>query len=286
MFGESNGPRACHGGASAIWRGPSLATSSPFAGRTMPTDRHHVRALYLEIEMISVSFVVPAFNESKLITRCLQSIMTEARDIDYEIIVVDNGSTDETSHLAHLCGASVINEPKKGVTRARQAGLEKAQYELVAFIDADNDLPAGWLDLALKAMAGDGVVAASGPMVYDELRLFKRLIGFVFYLFAKVAHQIFPMLTGGNFIMKKSALMSAGGFNTQIDFFGDDTDTAKRLARVGTIKFDLGMWVYSSSRRMEYEGLFNTGARYVINYLWISLFSKVWSQRYRDIRPD
>ena len=232
-----------------------------------------------------ITIIVPAYNEEALIVQCLQSIMAEFGNVTYQLLVVDNGSTDKTAELAKLCGAEVIYESNKGITRARQTGLERAQFELCAFIDADNDLPAGWLDFALAAIVKEGVVAASGPIVYSELRVIKRIASFGFYLIAKVAHQIFPMLQGGNFILKKSAILEAGGFNTAIDFYGEDTDTAVRLSKIGKVVFDLDMWAYSSSRRFEYEGLFNTGARYIMNYLWVSIFGRVYNQQHIDVRP-
>lgn len=233
-----------------------------------------------------ISFIVPAFNEEALIVNCIQSIIREAGNITYEIIVVDNGSTDQTAELARLCGAKVISEPTKGITHARQTGFEVAKYDLVAFIDADNELPPDWLDYALQAVVPVDVVAASGPVSYYELRLSKRLISFLFYLIAKCSHQLFPMLQGGNFILKKAALKKAGGFNTEIAFYGEDTDTAVRLSKIGMVKFDLDMWAYSSARRLDSEGMCKTGGRYIMNYVWIWLFGHPWSSHYHDIRAD
>jgi GT2 family glycosyltransferase len=130
------------------------------------------------------------------------------------------------------------------------------------------------------------VVAASGPVNYFELGRSKRILSFFFYLLAKGSHQIFPMIQGGNFILKKSALQQAGGFNTKLDFYGEDTDTAIRLSEIGKIKFDLNMWVYSSARRVKNDGLFILGSRYVLNYFWIWVAGKPWTTDYHDIRPD
>lgn len=231
-----------------------------------------------------ISFVVPCYNEEALLPACLESIIAEAFSKDHEIIVVDNGSTDNTAEVARCAGATVLVETRKGVTRARQAGLEAAQYELIAFVDADNEVPPGWLEDVLKSFNDPAVVAVSGPVVYSELLLPKRVISFLFYCVAKISHQFFPVLQGGNFIVRKSALLKAGGFNTDIEFYGEDTDTAVRLSKVGKVAFNLNLWVWSSARRMEREGMFLTGGRYILNYIWIWAVGKPWTAKYHDWR--
>lgn len=233
---------------------------------------------------MSISFVVPAYNEETLLPACIQSISIECLGAVYEIIVVDNGSTDSTAEVARSTGWRVVSETRKGVTRARQAGLEASKNDIVAFIDADNELPPGWLMDALNSFEDPEVVAVSGPVVYSELLLPKRVISFLFYCVAKISHQFFPVLQGGNFIVRKSAMLKAGGFNTDIEFYGEDTDTAVRLSKVGKVAFNLNLWVWSSARRMEREGMFLTGGRYILNYIWIWAVGKPWTAKYHDWR--
>jgi glycosyltransferase involved in cell wall biosynthesis len=232
-----------------------------------------------------ISYVIPAFNESALIQRCIDSIHRECEDwINYEIIVVDNGSTDLTAEIARSCGAMVITEPTKGVTRARQKGLEVSAYGLVAFIDADNEIPPGWAVCAIGSLQFHKAIAASGPVVYDDMPLRKRIVVGAFYSFARLTHMIAPMLQGGNFILRKDKMVEAGGFNTALDFYGEDTDTAMRLSKLGKIRFELGMWVWSSSRRFDREGLTRVGFRYIANYVWMWATGKPWTVEYLDHR--
>ena len=232
-----------------------------------------------------ISWIIPAYNESALISRAIDSIHRECENwINYEIIVVDNGSTDRTAEIARTCGATVIEEPAKGVTRARQKGLEAAAYNIVAFIDADNEIPPGWAVCAIWALQLHKAVAASGPVVYDELPLRKRVVVAMFYSLARLIHMIAPMLQGGNFILRKDKMIEAGGFNTALDFYGEDTDTAVRLSKVGKVRFELGMWVWSSSRRFDREGMTRVGTRYIANYIWMWITGKPWTVEYRDHR--
>lgn len=235
---------------------------------------------------LQISFVVPAYNEQELIGRCLRSIVNEcdANQVDYDLIVVDNNSTDLTAAIALLYHCRVIPEYEKGVTRARQTGFKHALHDVVAFIDADNMLPKGWLPYALTALDQPNVVAASGPVVYYDLSRFKRITTSAFYTCAALSHKFFPMLQGGNFILKKSALLEAGGFNTDLDFFGEDTDTAMRLTRVGKVIFSFNMFIYSSGRRLSNEGLVKTGFRYIANYFSMWILNRPVTNSYNDIR--
>ena len=102
-----------------------------------------------------LSIIIPAFNEERLIARCLQSISTSVA-ANYkpgfisEIIVVDNNSTDDTPWLARQAGAQVVFEPINQIGRARNAGAAVAAGDWLLFVDADSILNPGLLcrDLA------------------------------------------------------------------------------------------------------------------------------------------
>jgi glycosyltransferase involved in cell wall biosynthesis len=92
---------------------------------------------------MSISVIVPAYNEEKYLGATLKSIqkakefLLEKDALPIEIIVVDNGSTDSTSDIALLSGASVVKETKHNVARVRNAGASFAKGEVLVFIDAD-----------------------------------------------------------------------------------------------------------------------------------------------------
>jgi cellulose synthase/poly-beta-1,6-N-acetylglucosamine synthase-like glycosyltransferase len=92
------------------------------------------------------------------------------------------------------------------------------------------------------------------------------------------------MLQGGNFIVRRSALEAIGGFNTDIDFYGEDTDIARRMQEAGRIKFTFRLPMLSSGRRMAKEGLIATGLRYAVNYMWILLFKRPFHTKSTDVR--
>jgi len=231
----------------------------------------------------NLAFVIPALNEEALIGRCITAIHDELPWAD--VIVVDNGSTDRTIGLAQAFGARVIEEPRRGVTQARQTGLEYTTKPYVAFIDADCTLSQGWLQAASEAM-DDYTSIISGPSVYPELMILSRLSIFSFYCVGRILHTFFPMVQGGNFIVKRSALMAAGGFATDIDFYGEDTDTAIRLKPYGKVVFALGMYSNTSARRFLAEGLFKTGLRYATNYFWMHATGRPFTKTHVDHREE
>jgi glycosyltransferase involved in cell wall biosynthesis len=104
-----------------------------------------------------VSVVIAAFNEAAHIERCLHSLAEEA--IAKEVIVVDDGSTDQTPAIARRCGARVITAPHRGPAHARNLGSEAAAGEILVFFDADMSSRPGSL-VALVAPILDGAVGS------------------------------------------------------------------------------------------------------------------------------
>ncbi len=246
---------------------------------------------------MKISFVIPAYNEAASLEGCLDSIRRELRGKPWksEIIVVDNASTDATARLAAgYPGVTVVSEPRKGITFARQAGLAASRGELVANVDADTILPSGWLETAARAFAEDPqLVCLSGPVIYYDasrsVRLCTRLFyfaGFATYLINRFVLRTGSMVQGGNFVCRRPALESVGGFNTAIAFYGEDTDIAQRLHRIGRVKFTFHLPIYASGRRLAAEGLLTTGARYALNYFWVLLFGRPFTRRSTDVRPS
>lgn len=246
---------------------------------------------------MKISFVIPAYNEEQHLPQCLAAVEREiARTpCDAEVIVVDNASTDRTGEVARgYPWVRVVHEAHKGLVRARHAGFMVSGGELIANIDSDTMLPEGWLATVLDEFSRDERLAAlSGPFIYHDLSMFHRALTFVFYVFGYLSylvnHYVFhtgAMLQGGNFIVRRSYLEQAGGFNTSIEFYGEDTDVARRISKVGKVKWTFRLPMYASGRRLKYEGIITTGLRYAGNYIYILARGKPMTNSYTDIRKD
>lgn len=243
-----------------------------------------------------LAFVVPAYNEEALIGGCLQAIVTQiaASGCAAEVVVVNNASTDRTGEIARsFPTVTVVDEPKKGLVNARHAGLSASTAELVANVDADTLLPEGWIEAVLAHFDRDPtLVALSGPFIYHDLPLLSRAWVRVFYYAAFLIYGINrfvfrtgSMLQGGNFVFRRSSWLAVGGFDRSISFYGEDTDVARRLSKVGRVRWTFTLPMYASGRRLQEEGVIITGLRYTVNYFWVSFVGRPFTQKYRDIRP-
>ncbi len=244
---------------------------------------------------MKLTFAIPAYNEEKQIGGCLESVLREihGKNYDIEIIVVNNASTDRTREVAEkFSGVRVVDEMKKGLVSARKAGLEASTGDLIANIDADTRLPAGWVDKVFHEFEKNKqLVALSGPYIYYDLPfltgIFVKIFyffGYLTYLFNHFISHHGAMLQGGNFIVKREAMEKIGGYDPKIEFYGEDTDIAKRIQKVGRVKFTFNLPMYTSGRRLAKEGIIITAVRYTINYFWVTVFRKPFSKSYKDIR--
>lgn len=246
---------------------------------------------------MKISFVVPAYNEEARIEKCVRSILDALEEFDHEaeVIVVNNASSDRTRDIAQsIDGIRVVDQPIKGLVHARQAGYDAAAGELVANIDADTIMPSGWIETVIDEFEGEPeLVALSGPFYYFDLSPFRRFwvkifygIGYISYLFNRFVLNAGSMLQGGNFVVRRSALEQIGGFDTSIRFYGEDTDVARRLHKIGKVRWTFRLPIHASGRRLQHEGLLRMGSRYALNYVWTTFAKKPWSEEYVDIRTD
>ena len=244
-----------------------------------------------------LSFVIPAYNEEAYLPACLESILEQTRNLvgGAEIIVVNNASTDRTREVAlSFAGVTVVDEPRKGLTYARQAGFCASSGELIANVDSDSRLTPGWVEKVLAAFAEqDSLVALSGPVIYYDLTATERISVQLFYMLAFAVYVLNryvlragSMVQGGNFVVKSKALETIGGFNLSIPFYGEDTDIARRMNRLGKVQFTFKLKMFSSARRLKKEGMFTIAVRYTINYLWTTFRKRPFTEEYIDIREQ
>lgn len=245
---------------------------------------------------MKLSFVIPAYNEEKYVGECIESILRETATSSFptEVIVVNNASTDKTAQVARSYPAvKVIDEPHKGLVRARRAGLLASSGDLIANIDADSRLSSGWLKNVVQAFSEDpNLVALSGPFIhYDLSSRMRRFLVWAWYCMVLISQGVIKtffgtgaFVQGGNYVVRRRALEEIGGYDTSIEFYGEDSDIGRRIVKVGKVVFTFKLSVYSSARRIKQEGMISTAFRYTINYVWGLMFAKPFHSTYSDIR--
>ncbi len=216
---------------------------------------------------VTVSVVVPAYNEEKYLGRCLAALANQTYPFDlFEVIVVDNGSTDKTAEIARRYGVRVVFEPRKGVARARQIGFEAAQGDVIASTDADAVVPPFWVaQIAAHFRTDPTLGAVYGPVYWPDGRTIEQFLlrypaTWVLWASNRVRRSLW---WGSNFAVRRDVFWKAGGF--PVDWHsGEDTDLSLRVSRIAPVRFDPDLVVHASPRRVR-EGWHRVVVRSTVN---------------------
>ena len=228
---------------------------------------------------MKVSFVIPARNEQGYIAGCIASLQTQEVDFPYEIVVVDNGSTDATARIASALGARVVYEPRAGLANARQAGFLAATGECLIYVDADSRLPPGWARDAVGLFTADGnlVAVSSGFRFYDGglaedvgNGVFRTLLNPAVNALLKATRRP-GVLIGSAIAVRTEALRRADGISPDFQFYGEDTALAYRLHPHGEVRFVPDLLISTSARRYQQRGVVLTAFRYFSVFALIHL---------------
>ncbi|MEI8061677.1 MAG: glycosyltransferase family 2 protein [bacterium] len=235
---------------------------------------------------MKVSIVIPAHNEEVNIEKTLDAIFKQTYH-NFEVLVVDNASTDKTNSILHAyknkhhgLKLKILSENRKGTQWARECGRLDAEGGIIANIDADCIPHANWLEKGMHSFLVKEVVAVGGPYDYYDApkmtRWFSLYFQKIFYFIVNIVLQKLHkggVLIGGNVLLRADALEKAGGYNTDLVFYGDDTDTAKRMSRQGRVVFNRNLSMPTSARRLKSQGVIRTSLIYFYHFFRI-IFKK------------
>jgi glycosyltransferase involved in cell wall biosynthesis len=227
---------------------------------------------------VRFSVIVPAYNEAAYLGRALHSLHHQDYDGNYEIIVVDNNSTDETAAVAARYGVHVVSEPQQGVCAARQRGVECARGEIIISTDADTTQPHDWLrTIDAGFAASDQVIAVAGPCRYENPSWWAKayptlLFGMVAVIYALTGFVFYVSAT--NLAVRRPAFP---GYDLRLTQGGDELDLLRRLRRRGLVSWERRNVVNTSARRLERGLLYNFFMTFLVYYLlayWLNRLSQ------------
>ncbi len=190
--------------------------------------------------------VVPARNEQEYIEGCLGALKQQTLQPD-EVIVVDNGSTDQTCERVMGMGVRLISCPTPGVALARQVGLEAATGDWVATTDADSRPVAGWLEALQPHM--EDCVALYGPMRMFGLPAWQETCTELGYgVFLKIAMLLGrPNLAAANMAFHRQTALEVGGY--PMVEAREDVILGLKLKTRGQVRYVRDALVLTSARR-------------------------------------
>jgi GT2 family glycosyltransferase len=199
-----------------------------------------------------VSVVVCTYNGGATLDQCLRSL--RALDYpDYEVIVVDDGSTDDTrAILERFPEVRAIHQENRGLSVARNVGLGAATGAVVAYTDSDCFADADWLAHLVHQLRHSGAAAAGGPNLTPEDGWLAACVAAAPGQPTHVleSDQVAEHVPGCNMAFRREALLAINGFDPQYRKAGDDVDVCWRLQQAGSwITFAPGAFVWHHRRQ-------------------------------------
>ena len=197
-----------------------------------------------------LSFIVPAHNEERWIGKCLASIRTTMEKVSepYEVIVVDDGSTDATHQIAQHMGVRTLRVEHRKISSVRNAGACAAGGEVFFFVDADTRVNARAVQAALAALRAGAAGGGCVPDLDGPIPLWGRIIHFLACVMGRLIR-----LVGGCFLFcTRETYTAAGGFSESL-YAGEDIAFVRALKKIGRFVV-LKPTVVTSARKLDVAG--------------------------------
>jgi len=240
--------------------------------------------LVLVLGISEISVVVPALNEEKYLSGCLESLANQCYDSDYEVIVVDGGSADRTVEIAKHFTDRIVTTASRPVGAARNEGAKVADGEIVAFIDADTIASRHWLTAIERSFRDPSVIGVTGPTLPSDGTTIDSVTYRLWttYLQRVLLSMGMPHVIGFNCAYRKNTFLRVGGFD-ETNVTSEDIGLARKMRRLGRIRFEKQMSALTSARRFRKYGHAYITGLYILNGFSTLLFDTS-SKNYPPVR--
>lgn len=243
---------------------------------------------------LDFSIIIPAYNEEKLIANLLNELLRFKNQFNFEVIVSDGGSIDETLSILNKFGVEIVHnlsDKRQTIGEGRNLGAERAKGKVLAFINADT-MPKDTLvflnkinDFANSKIYKSSSALAGKVEPFQEDKSFKDICFYAFFNnYFKLLNVIgLGMGRGECQIVKKDVFISVGGYNSKIAA-GEDFDLFRRIAQNNKVTFADDIIVLESPRRFRQKGYFNTILKWFLNGITVMFTGKSYSKEWEPIR--
>ncbi|TDI72825.1 MAG: glycosyltransferase [Bacteroidetes bacterium] len=207
------------------------------------------------------SIVIPVWNEEKNIARTLSSLAAQKTDYSFEVIVVNNNSTDGTQAVLDRCGVQSFFEPRQGIPWARQAGLEKARGKYILCADGDSLYPENWVETLVQSLEQPDVAVVYGRHSFIPPKNSSRISIAIYEWFAEISFKIRGRkklhlnAMAASLGFRRDWALEVGGFDPAMKR-GSDGRLTFHLAQKGgiTVLHEDDARVWTDSRRLFTNG--------------------------------
>ena len=209
--------------------------------------------------IMKISIIIPTYNEEEYLPKLLESIKSQDFT-DYEVIVADAQSDDNTREIAKDYGCVVVEGGLPGPGRNR--GAEVAQGEILLFLDSDLELTENYLSNVVEEFESEELGIAITQMTPLSEKKRDKYLHDLANWFMIAVENIKPHGAGCYGIISKKELHDeVGGFDENLNF-GEDTDYIERVAEISEFKVLRNARIGVSTRRLEEEGLYTLLKQY------------------------
>ena len=242
--------------------------------------------------MPNVSIVIPSVNEESVIGRTLSHLRDALPRGTYEIIVVDDESTDRTVEIARKSADKVIVRTGEihSIPRGKNAGGRAAQGEFIAFLDADcePEKPKEFFEKALALFNENPALTGltCSLKVFPSMATWadRVVFGGVNLTFRLINNVLRRGGASGEFQMvRRKTFEATGGFNEALPV-AEDQDFFQRVAKLGRVRMEPGLTVWHTGRRAHKLGWPRLLMHWWVNYLSITLRGQSAFKEWKDIR--
>jgi glycosyltransferase involved in cell wall biosynthesis len=180
---------------------------------------------------MKISFVIPAWNEEKLIGSTIESIQQSAQEYDFEIIVADDASDDRTAEIAKGLGATVVSCNNRQIGPTRNDGARVASGDILVFVDADTIVSEQVVYETIEAIQNGAVAGGSFPMFEGDLPLLAKILTPMLRLIFKVLR----IAAGAYMFCTPESFEKAGKFDPKF-FAAEEVHLSNKLHKFGKYK--------------------------------------------------